>query len=404
MRRLVRVRKTEGAGDPFPFVFLTGKLLGLALVDELDPVFQTPEEEVGPRQELDVFPRHEARFPEPAEGFQGLPAPEERNLPRVNQLHGLDEELDFTNPAASQLDVVLSLPFEAVFLVDLQLHIADLLDGGEIEVSPVDEGMEGFEEDLTQGGVSGPVPRLDPDGPFPELAPRLVIDLHASQGVGDVSVLSVGTKAQIDAEPEAVGGLFGNEAGEVFRELSVEFRVGEGFSPVGGTGFPFFAVVDVDDVDIRAEVEFFSSQLPEVDDREVGADRPSFLFEHGGAELIGEDFPGVPEAGRHDHVRQVGHLQHGVLDAAEPSQLPQGDADRVIEAEDSNGPGKVFPGNAGRRLAPQADGKGVFRERVLKPMVRETPQKSGVSGEGLVDKRGEAEGVKEGAKEGGGVG
>jgi len=40
----------------------------------------------------------------------------------------------------------------------------------------------------------------------------------------------------------------------------------------------------------------------------------------------------------------------------------------------------------------------------LKPMVRETPQKAGVSGEGLVDEGGEAEGVEEGAKEGGRVG
>ncbi len=65
--------------------------------------------------------------------------------PAQDQLLGLGEELDFADAAAPQLDIVagdrdLAMAFMGM---DLALDGLDVLDGGEVQVAPPDEGPQG---------------------------------------------------------------------------------------------------------------------------------------------------------------------------------------------------------------------------------------------------------------------
>ena len=68
--------------------------------------------------------------------------------PAQDQLLGLGEEFDLADAAAAQLDVVArdrDLAMAAMGM-DLALDGMDVLDGGEIQIAPPDEGLDGRQE------------------------------------------------------------------------------------------------------------------------------------------------------------------------------------------------------------------------------------------------------------------
>src|SRR5207249_2246834 len=102
--------------------------MGLECVEELEPVLDGPQEDVGVGQCARLLPGEVATLGQPVEGTQAVPLLEPRVLGPVEELEGLEVELDLADPAGAQLDVALLAPARPERAVDPRLDRADLAD------------------------------------------------------------------------------------------------------------------------------------------------------------------------------------------------------------------------------------------------------------------------------------
>ena len=95
-----------------------------------------------------------------------------------DELLGLHEELDLTDAAAAELDVVAKDRDRAMALhgMDLALQRLHVGDGREIEIFAPDIGLEPVEKFLAQRHVAGHGARLDHRGALPVLAHAFVVN------------------------------------------------------------------------------------------------------------------------------------------------------------------------------------------------------------------------------------
>ncbi len=84
---------------------LCGKLVGLVIVDHLQPVFDRPQPVVAVAQRLRVVSRDDPLGCQCIERRARAAHPQRRLAPAVDQLVRLGEEFDLANPAAPALDV-----------------------------------------------------------------------------------------------------------------------------------------------------------------------------------------------------------------------------------------------------------------------------------------------------------
>ena len=172
----------------------------------------------------------------------------------------LGEELDLPDPPEAQLHVPVGPKGPRGGEVDPVLHPLDLLDRGEVEVLAVDEGDDGPEELLPEGKVPRHGARLDERRALPRLPPRLVVDLGGAQRVGELPARPLGAQPKVHPEDEPVLRRFRNDPGDRLAQPDEIFVQRNGTR--GPFGTPLVRFVEVDDVDVGAEVQLERPQLP----------------------------------------------------------------------------------------------------------------------------------------------
>src|SRR2546422_1058119 len=111
--------------------------------------------------------------------------------------------------------------------VDSTLHLADVLDGVEVEKAAIDEGTDLVEKRPAEIEVTADRTRLEHGRSLPGLAERLVIRERCGKRIDDRSVLAVWTQPQIDAKHEAVGAHLAERTRDDLRHARGERRAAD---------------------------------------------------------------------------------------------------------------------------------------------------------------------------------
>jgi hypothetical protein len=243
----------------------------------------------------------------------------------VEELQGRDEELGLADASLAELEIVLALG--AGPGVDAGLHGLDLLDDPQVDRAAPDERLELRQHLLADRLVAGSGARLDEGVALPGPAEGLVVELGGPDAVHDGSAAAVGAKVQVDPEDEPVLGDLGETFGHELREPRVVGEVGERLLAGGGA----VGQVDVDEVDVRREVELAGSQLPHGDGAEAGpgraAGQPLGCAMARAQPSVVEGDGGVERGGG-----QRRELAGDLVDAG-PPEIPERDADHLAGGE-----------------------------------------------------------------------
>ena len=234
-----------------------------------------------------------------------------RNLGELAAAHDqqqLDDELDLTDAAARELDVVGALrPAGGTalrFVAHLGVQLTQAFEDTVVEIAAIDEGR-----DERAQGQGAPVlharqrrddAAFQPGEALPFAAVGLQIFLEHGQAHDRRTGVAVRSQRQIDAEYETVFGDLADQRVETAGELR-EILVGAGrMRAVGRAVF----LVDVDQVDVGRHVQLARAELAHADDPEV--DAPTGRVQ-GCAEtrvLLGE------RLGERELERRLGKLGH----------------------------------------------------------------------------------------------
>ncbi len=103
--------------------------------------------------------------------------PQLRLTPSAHHLESLSGELDLADPSRSQLDVVVQ-PLALDLVGDEGLHVANGFEHAEIQIAPVDEGSQPFEDALAAAVLTGDRTRSNERIALPVPAVTLVVVLE----------------------------------------------------------------------------------------------------------------------------------------------------------------------------------------------------------------------------------
>ncbi|CRO72384.1 hypothetical protein PAERUG_P45_London_17_VIM_2_12_12_01725 [Pseudomonas aeruginosa] len=180
----------------------------------------------------------------------------------MDQLEGLGDELHLADTAFAQLDVFRH-PLAPDLLLDQLLHGAQRLDGGKVQVAPIDERPQHAEQLLACLLVAADHPRLDHRVALPVAPLVLVVLLQRGEAVDQRSAGAVGTQAHVDAEDEAVDGDRIQRLDQLLPQAGEELLVVQRtLRPLGLAALR----VTEDQVDVRRQVEFHRAQLAHAED------------------------------------------------------------------------------------------------------------------------------------------
>jgi hypothetical protein len=131
------------------------------------------------------------------------------------------------------------------------------------------ERAHALQEQRAQVAVAPHGARLQQREPFPGRAARLVVALDRGQRRGDRARTALGPQPQVHAVHDAFGGGFGERGGDappqLHREIGLARRVcAAAYAAAVGR-------VDVDEVDVGAEVQLAATELAEAEHREARA-------------------------------------------------------------------------------------------------------------------------------------
>ncbi len=144
--------------------------------------------------------------------------------PAPDELLRLSEELDLTDAAAAELDVVPGYGDApaAAMRVDLTLDRVDILNRREIEVLAPQKGTQLGQEIRASGAVAGDRARFDQRGALPVLACALVISERREHRKCGSRRGGIGPQPQIGAEDIAVGSPLRHDTHQVLRQSGKE--------------------------------------------------------------------------------------------------------------------------------------------------------------------------------------
>ena len=205
-------------------------------------------------------------------------------LAAADQLEYLGNEFDFADAARAQLDIVRQVA-PRHFAPDLHVQVAHGGQGAEIQVFAVDEGLHQFHQ---PGRIPGEGAALDPGIAFPFAALGDEVFLQRGEAGNHRSAVAVGPQAQVDAEHIAVRRDFRNDLGQLAAEQGEVLMVG---NPAWSAGLAVFRI-DVDEVDVRGDIQFAAAQLAHADDDQL-LSRAAFRA-HGRAMAFAQ--PGIEAA------------------------------------------------------------------------------------------------------------
>ena len=154
--------------------------MSLLVPGHLQPVLDRAEEAVGPGQFGRVRVRDGAQPAQYLQPGNGLLHPQLGCPPAGDELVGAEEELDLTDAARAELDVLAGDPDALVAMVAVyaRLHGVDVLQRHIIKMLAPDEGLDPVEEAASGIQVAANRPRLDHGGALPVQADALVVDFR----------------------------------------------------------------------------------------------------------------------------------------------------------------------------------------------------------------------------------
>ncbi len=251
--------------------------MGLLVVEKLDPVLDTAQEDITRGQRLRGVRLHQAAVDQPLQAAQRAACADLGELPAADDQHQLDDEFDLADAAARQLDVVGAVGAACGaglgLLADLVVQLAQALENAVVEVAAVDEGRD----QRTQRQRASAFDRaarsddaaLEPGKPFPLAALHLQVLFQHRQADHRRPRVAVRPQGQVDAEDETVlGGVADqriqplDDVAEVFVERH-RARTG-----AVARGQPVF-FVDVDQVDVGRDVQLARAELAHADDPQL---------------------------------------------------------------------------------------------------------------------------------------
>ena len=119
--------------------------------------------------------------------------------PTVDQLTGLDDELDFADPALPQFDILLA-PLTPHFTLNALLHIPQRVDHPEVDITAIDERAQRRQQFIARGNIPGHWTRLDQRITFPFAPVLLVVTLQRCKAAHQRATIAERPQAHINAE------------------------------------------------------------------------------------------------------------------------------------------------------------------------------------------------------------
>ncbi len=265
--------------------------------------------------------------------LQGGQHTEQRTLlqaeiaPSVDQLKGLGDEFDLANATGAQLDV-RSHALAPHFLLDQLLHGAQRLDGGEVQVTPVDEGSQHLQQLFSGLLVAADDPRLDHGVALPVAPLILVVLLQRIKAVDQRPGRAVRTQTHVDAEGEAVDGDDVQCLDQPLAKADEEFLIVQ--RALGADGLAALRIAE-DQVDVGGQVQFMCAQLAHAENHHVL--RIAAAPAGGHAELLAmagvEPVIGQIDAG----IGQIGEVATGLGQGRLAGQIAPDDAHLLAATE-----------------------------------------------------------------------
>ena len=242
--------------------------VGLSVVRHLQPMLERAVKDIGLHQLYHHLAADMAGAHQTVEGLARAAHAQRRIPPTPDELLRLRQKFDLADAAPPELDVVSGdgdLAAAAVS-VDLALDRANVLDGGEVEVSAPDEGLQPAEESGSGLDVPGHGLRLDHGGSLPILAGGRVVGLGRADGKRRRGRAGVGAEAEVGAEHVTVRRPLVHDRDQVAGEPGEDL-----LQPVAAGVFGDLLVEEDDDVHVARIVELAGAELSHAEDDEAGA-------------------------------------------------------------------------------------------------------------------------------------
>ena len=187
--------------------------MGLLVGQHLDAVLQAPQLFVGQGQFAQHSLRDMAAIMQSLQGYQGPRTAQFGSATTEDQLLGLDIELNLADTASAQFEVYTFGGQSIVDLVNMYLSLdsVDVSDGGKVEITPPDKGLQLLQKPGGGGNVSCTGPRLDVGGPFPILTDALIIFERRRHGHGGRCRARIGSQPQIYPKHIALAGAISHQ-------------------------------------------------------------------------------------------------------------------------------------------------------------------------------------------------
>ena len=315
-------KEPEPAGQPAHPLLVSRERLRLPLVNDLDLVLDVPEKAIRFAERLRNLLGQQIDLSEARQRRECGPHPQTLVATGVHELKRLRYKLHLANSARPQLDIELEAS-SRVLAVHPLLHLLDLFERLEVEVPTKDKRHQFVEKGFAEREIPGRRPCLQHRPPLPGLTPRFVVEQRGREGIDHRSVLPMGPKAEIDPEDEAILGLVLEHAG---RALGKPRRpcVGVEAAPRTALGGHIGSIIEVDEIDVGAEVELGRPELAHCEHDEAGfsslRECPVFFTQPESA---------APERNLDRRVGEGRELSNGVLDRGEPEEVARANPKKV---------------------------------------------------------------------------
>ena len=295
--------------------------MGLLVADHLQPVLQRPVRGVISGERVPRLCINPPGLRKRGKTVNRPPCPQRRVAPAKGKLLRLHEELDLANPAGAELHIVAGQvvsPRQSLGVADLGADVVDVLQRGEIQMPPPDEGLQPVEKRRARLHIPGAGSRLDERRPLPCPPEAFIIPLRGVHRHAKRGDRRIGAKPQIGAKDIALRRLLGQQLDDPLRHLGpARLRLHR------HVGAKAFVVVEKNKVDIGGIV-----QLP----------RPALAHGEGDqAGLLGAQpfqrparlpLQRIGEGEGHRTVGEVGQRAGHFVQRPDPAEIGQSDQQR----------------------------------------------------------------------------
>ena len=183
----------------------------------------------------------------------------------MDQLEGLGDELDLANAAGAELDV-FAHALAPHLLLDQQLHRTQRFDGGEIQITAINEGPQHFQQFGTRGLIATHHARLDHGVALPVTPLILVVLLQRIEAEHQRTAGTIGAQAHVGAEHEAVDGDRIQCLDQLLPQTNEELLIIQ--RTLDALGLATFGIAE-DQVDVRRQVELVRTELAHAEDHHM---------------------------------------------------------------------------------------------------------------------------------------